>query len=77
MLFGCFAIAIPTITIIWILHSIALFKKKGPRKNIPTATAQYDTDWNGKKIFANWDKAKHAKKITVTIDKKGKHYLIG
>lgn len=54
----------PAVTLYWVLHNLALFKLKGPRRRLPEAKADYLQDWVGRPVVADWDMLRTAR-ITV------------
>ncbi len=38
------------ITLLWVRYNIGIFRRKGPRKNLPLVTENRDTDFLGRRI---------------------------
>jgi hypothetical protein len=45
----------PAVTLYWVLHNLAIFKLKGPRRQLPDTKAEYLRDWAGRPVVADWD----------------------
>ncbi|MDP3873674.1 MAG: hypothetical protein ABIF28_00930 [Pseudomonadota bacterium] len=54
----------PAVTLYWVLHNLAIFKLKGPRRRLPDTKAEYLQDWAGRPVVADWDMLRTAR-ITV------------
>lgn len=54
----------PAVTLYWVLHNLAIFKLKGPRRQLPDTKAEYVQDWAGRPVVADWEMLRTAR-ITV------------
>jgi hypothetical protein len=64
----------PTVTLVWVAHNLNLFRRKGPRLNIPTTTLDYVHDWNNRKVCADWSRLREPGVIVVSVDGDRKLY---
>lgn len=71
-----FFIIIPLINLLWVQHNINIYRKKGPRKEAPTAKHAYEQDWEGRKIATDWEALKLADNIEIQITEEIKDYKI-
>ncbi len=70
-------IALPAVTLIWVVHNLALHRRKGPRSHVPIRRFVYDKDWNGREVDANWLELSGARIVVIDVDDKGKRYRAG
>ena len=52
----------------WVRHNLAIYRRRGPRKQVPQATMAFVEDFLGRRLDADWDRLRDAPTITVTID---------
>lgn len=62
-------LVVPAITIIWILHNRAIYRRLGPRRGLRDVSERYDEDFNGRRIDADWSSLRTA--ACVHIDTEG------
>lgn len=67
-------IVVPTITLIWILHNVRIFKHKGPRQGRTTVADNYVSDWKGRRVTADWQSVKQASIIVISVSGNDKQY---
>lgn len=67
-------IVVPTITLIWILHNVRIFKHKGPRQGRTTIADNYVSDWKGRRVTADWQSVKQASIIVISVSGNDKQY---
>ncbi len=67
-------VIVPTITLIWILHNVRIFKNKGPRQGRTTVEENYASDWKGRNVTADWNDMKQASNIVISISGNDKQY---
>ena len=70
-------IVVPTLTLIWILHNVRIFKRKGMRQGRTTADDSYASDWKGRQVIANWTDMKQASSIVISVRENDKRYETG
>lgn len=68
------AVALPAVTMLWILHNRSLYRRKGPRKTVREIDATYEQDWSGRPVHADWEALKQARVVAIRIDESGKHF---
>lgn len=67
-------IVVPTITLIWILHNVRIFKRKGLRQGHTIAKDNYVSDWKGRRVMADWPGIKQASSIVISVNGSDKQY---
>lgn len=67
-------IALPTVTLIWVVHNIALHRRKGPRTRTVLLPADYAKDWNGREVKADWTALRTARIVVIEVVDGDKHY---
>ena len=67
-------IVVPTLTLIWILHNVRIFKRKGMRQGRTTADDSYASDWKGRRVTADWIDMKQASSIVISTSGNDKRY---
>lgn len=65
----------PALTVAWVMHNRGIFRRKGPRMDLPRVDLGYAQDWNGRKVQADWARLHEASVIAVTVDGPHKRYL--
>lgn len=69
------ATVVPVVTISWILHNRGIHRRKGPRRNVPVATLQYQVDFNGREVVADFRALAEAQQVHIAIDGGRKRYV--
>lgn len=55
-------------TLAWVLYNIGIFRRKGPRRNLPAVSENYDADFLGRKIDRpGLDSIRGARIVTVSL----------
>lgn len=68
-------IILPTMTMIWILHNIRIFKHKGLRRERAMMMENhYVSDWKGRRVIASWLEMQDATSIVISVNGNDKHY---
>jgi hypothetical protein len=70
------AIAVPAITVGWILHNRGIHRRKGPRRSVPVARLEYEVDFHGRQVLADWTALAHAQRVDIVIDGASKRYVM-
>jgi hypothetical protein len=65
----------PVLTLGWVAHNVDLFRRKGPRMALPTVSLQYEKDWNGRVVEADWAALRNADVIAVFAEGPRKRYV--
>jgi hypothetical protein len=67
----------PVLTVAWVLHNVGIHRRKGPRKAVPAVREQYDTDFLGRTVKADWPALQQARAVTITVEGDTKHFQVG
>ena len=67
-------LAAPAITAAWVLHNLAIYRRKGPRRGVPAVDARYDRDFNGREVKADWQALSSARFVVVELHGAEKRY---
>ncbi len=67
-------IVVPLLTLAWVLHNRAIFRRKGERRGVAVADFSYRTDWHGRTISADWAQLQRSRFVTVDVDGPLKFY---
>ncbi len=68
------AIVLPTLTALWIVHNVVLYRGRHRRRAAAIAEARYAVDWSGHAVEADWDALKNAERIWIDVDAGVKRY---
>lgn len=68
------ATVVPVVTVSWILHNRGIHRRKGPRRTVPVATLQYQVDFNGREVVADFRSLVDAQQVHIAIDGSRKLY---
>lgn len=69
-------ILLPAITLYWVLHNRGIYARKGPRRQAQVVEAAYTQDWAGRSVYAQFDRLKQARRITIHSTADEKHFLM-
>lgn len=67
-------IVLPAVTLYWVLHNRAIYKSKGPRRQVRVVEESYPHDWEGRQTVADWAVLKDARSILVRVESEQKVY---
>jgi hypothetical protein len=73
LIVGSFLI-LPFVTLVWILHNIKIFRRKGPRTGVPQVDETYRHDWNRREVCADFEALASARIVVIDIDGERKIY---
>jgi hypothetical protein len=73
-LIGGSLVLLPLVTVIWVLHNVAIFRAKGPRRQVRERELQYPQDWMGRRVEADWPALRAAQAINIRLDNGTKQY---
>jgi hypothetical protein len=65
----------PAVTGIWILHNLAIYRRKGPRRAVRTVDLSYSIDFYGRRVAADWANLASQRRIDIVIDGDVKRYV--
>ncbi len=67
-------IVVPAVTLFWILHNLHLYRARNARRTSLQASTRYDTDWEGRRIEADWEWVRGAAEIDIRSEGDVKRY---
>ena len=59
---------VPPVTIGWVLHNVGIYRRKGPRRAVPSVRRAERLDFNGRRIVADWDALATARHIVIEVE---------
>lgn len=68
-------IAVPIVTLSWVVHNVGIHRRKGPRRSVPVAEERYDADFNGRRIAADWAQLAGASRVDILVDGSEKRFV--
>lgn len=69
------AIIAPTLTLAWVLHNLGIHRRKGPRRASAVVPLVYASDFNGRRIQADWVALQQARSVVIECVQDEKRYL--
>lgn len=60
-------IVLPVVTLVWVIHNRALFKRKGERRGVAPADLGYPEDWNGRRVDADWATLRTSSMVSIDV----------
>lgn len=67
----------PAVTLGWVAHNLNIFRRKGPRLGAPQVSFDYERDWNGREVVADWKALADEGVVVVGVDEGRKRYSPG
>jgi len=65
------------LTLLWVRHNVGIFRRKGPRKNLPPVSEERETDYLGRKLdHPGYDFLKDAPLVIVSREEDRKHFNV-
>ena len=65
------------LTLLWVRHNVGIFRRKGPRKNLPPVSEERETDYLGRKLdHPGYDFLKDAPIVIVSREEDRKHFNV-
>lgn len=74
LMLGALAV-VPPLTLGWVAHNVGIHRRKGPRRSVPAVAMRYDTDFNGRRIDADWARLAQARRIDIVVDGGHKRFV--
>ncbi len=69
------SLVLPTLTVIWIVHNVGLYRRRSSRRRQARAVeARYESDWTGRVIEARWSGLAQANRIYIDVGTQSKRY---
>ena len=69
-------LAIPAVTLIWVIHNIDLHRRKGPRTRTVTRGTDAAKDLNGRELRADWAALKGVRIVVIEVVEGVKQYRV-
>lgn len=60
-------VVIPALTVIWVRHNLAIYRRLGPRRGVRPAPPPAGQDFNGRRIEADWGTLTGAQCVRVRL----------
>lgn len=67
-------VVLPVLTLGWVIHNRAIFRRKGERRGVPATDFSYRTDWHGRRVDADWDALRASRFVTISVEGAVKAY---
>lgn len=67
-------VVLPIVTLAWVIHNRAIFRRKGDRLGVPVADFSYRNDWHGRRVDADWATLRASRFITIDVEGDVKAY---
>ncbi len=67
---------VPTVTLLWVRHNQALYRRLGPRRAAHVAPQRYVVDFNGHPIDADWQAVSRAADVSIELVGGRKRYRV-
>lgn len=61
-------VVLPIVTLAWVIHNRAIFRRKGERLGVPVADFSYRSDWHGRRVDANWATLSSSRFVTIAVE---------
>jgi hypothetical protein len=68
-------LVVPVLTVSWVAHNVGIYRRKGPRKAVPAVALNFDVDFNGRRIVADWPTLLQARRIDIVLDGERKRFV--
>jgi len=68
-------VLLPVVTLYWVLHNRGIYARKGPRRQVQVVEMQYEQDWTGRPVRAQFDLLRQARLITIDSNPMEKRFL--
>ncbi len=65
---------VPLLTLAWVGHNVALYRRLGPRRQVRAIAPHYALDFNGREVVADFEALQTAPRIVIDVDGGRKHY---
>lgn len=67
-------VVLPLVTLAWVIHNRAIFRRKGERLGVPVADYSYRNDWHGRRVDADWAGLRGSRFVTIGVEGEAKVY---
>lgn len=65
----------PILTLGWVAHNRAIFRRLGPRRGVREVALRYEHDFNGRRVLADWSALAQARQVEIRIEGSDKRYV--
>lgn len=66
---------VPVLTLSWVAHNVGIYRRKGPRRSVTPVSPQFERDFNGRRICADWAPLQHSRRIRIVVDEQHKRFV--
>jgi hypothetical protein len=74
---GVAFLSVVLVTWWWIAHNLRIYRRKGPRKSVPTVRRDFTSDFLGRVLPDDLELLERAPLIVVVSEGEGKRFLVG
>lgn len=60
-------IVVPVMTLSWVLHNVGIHRRRGARRTVPKGDPNYNVDYNGRSILADWQALAREGEIEISV----------
>jgi len=60
-------IVVPVMTLSWVLHNVGIHRRRGARRTVPKGDPNYNVDYNGRSILADWPALAREQAIEISV----------
>jgi len=65
------------LTLLWVRYNVGIFRRKGPRKNLPTVSEEREADYLGRRLdHPGYDFLKNAPRVVVSREEDRKNFKV-
>jgi hypothetical protein len=57
----------PAVTLVWVAHNVALYRRLGPRRGLRHVAPHYAQDFVGRRVDADWPALRDARRVTIAV----------
>lgn len=68
-------LVVPVLTLSWVAHNVGIHRRKGPRRSVPAVTPHHESDFNGRRLEADWPALVTARRIDIVVDGDRKRFV--
>ena len=75
-LIGGALVALPVVTLYWVMHNRGIYARKGPRQQVRIVETGYLQDWAARRVHADFTLLQRAAWISIDSTADEKHFLM-
>lgn len=68
-------VVVVVLTLGWVAHNVGIHRRKGPRKSVPRVQPRHEVDFNGRRLDADWEALRQARRVDIELDGDCKHFV--